>query len=713
MEIDSYQQCPCQSGKKIKFCCGKDLVSDLNQVLSKHGAGQSIAAIEHIDRTIGKVGVRDCLLTIKTHILITLGEIEKARQANTQFLEQSPDHVTGLHHRALIEMAEGKMFQAVETLQDSMDAITGNEIPLSLSNAFRLIGVGLLSSGHLLAGRAHLTFALELKNERDDELTGMISQTFRSAEIPLLLKNEFRLPAPPAEDSLWYKKYVNVTRALARGQFRKALKFLNQIDGKFPDQPQVVQGIAIVSSFLGHPEGLADNWRRWARHPETSHLDAVEAEAIGQLVDEVPPVETLDVVRLTFAVSDGQQVSEVLASSSRLKIAGAPNADPFGEGPPPKSVYFVLDRDAVMHAEGMTADQVPLILGELLLFGKQTDREARVDFVGVKDERFDESVAFVKSLLGEQLVGDPNQQEISAIDGEQHALSWGASWPADITRPQHDQLIKDAFPGVLDRWSKLKFSVLDGKTAREVVGDQNYLVPLQALCWRLITAVERKHSMEVLQPFLTELQIPTPEKLAPEILHEREVSAFQLRYMDFSKLSNEELLLVQRHAMVIANFPVVKLALTEILQRDDFEALPRYMALAMMAQLVDDDQVMLQYLEDARSDAHKQGQPIGFLLVQEFELRLLHGLTDKLPSLLQTIQMHHLDEPDVEYELMRILQQHGLVDGEMPGDHPGAPPSPQALADVGVAGPAGGIVVDEAAAGSAKGGEPSKLWLPD
>ena len=81
MDIDIYQQCPCHSGKKIKFCCGKDIVSDLNQIVAKCNSNQSLSALDQIDRTIGKQGEKDCLLCLRTHILFTLGEVEKADEA--------------------------------------------------------------------------------------------------------------------------------------------------------------------------------------------------------------------------------------------------------------------------------------------------------------------------------------------------------------------------------------------------------------------------------------------------------------------------------------------------------------------------------------------------------------------------------------------------------------------------------------------------------
>ena len=99
--------------------------------------------------------------------------------------------------------------------------------------------------------------------------------------------------------------------------------------------------------------------------------------------------------------------------------------------------------------------------------------------------------------------------------------------------------------------------------------------------------------------------------------------------------------------------------------------------------------------------------------MQEFELRLSRGMTEKLPSLLQTIQMHHADDPDVEYHLSRVLERFGLLQGQGPEGQSAAVPEPAA---------AGGMFVsdttdagsDESAQGQPrKSDQPSKLWLPD
>ena len=86
MDIDIYQQCPIHTDKKMKFCCGKDIVNDLNQILAKNKSKQTKGALDQLDRLIEELGPMELLLNIKTHILITHGDIELAQETNDQFL---------------------------------------------------------------------------------------------------------------------------------------------------------------------------------------------------------------------------------------------------------------------------------------------------------------------------------------------------------------------------------------------------------------------------------------------------------------------------------------------------------------------------------------------------------------------------------------------------------------------------------------------------
>ena len=708
MEIDSYQQCPCQSGKKIKFCCGKDLVSDLNSVLSKERAGQSVAALEQLDRTIDRVGPRECLLTIQTHILISHGEIEKAKQANQTLLENHPGHITGMQHSALIELAEARTEQAIAKLQDAMDSITGNELPISLANAFRSLGIGLLNDGQLIAGRAHLEFASELKGGQDEELQRMIYDTFGFKGLPTVLKRSFKIAKPPAEEVEWHKKYVNVSRALARGQFRKALKFLQKIDLNFPDQSIVVEAIAIVSGYLGMGGSLPEKFRRISKLPDTSSWEAIEAELLAQAIDNTPAVPEQTVLRKSFQLSDISEATELAASSDQFVSLPPDERDPFGEGPAPKQSYAILNKPSVKSPDDLTIQCVPNVLAEVKLYGKQTDRDARLELIVSDDQCKTDSMAILQDVFGQRLQGDGEESDLGNVSVIDRVFRVDWHLPQGTGREKFDSLMELYFPTMLEKYKELPFHCLDGKTIVEAAKVEDYQVNVQALLVQLQTMLaDRKGGKAASEKFIGEIGVDLPGPIDPSTVDVvAEMPPFQMQFLDLKKLSNEDLFDVHRSSMVLRMPSELLRTVDEMLGREDFDLMPRDLMLSMKAQATHDNDAALACLEEARTEAKKQGKPIGQFLLQEFEMRLERGLTEKLPSLLHTLRTNHLEEPGIEAGLAEILHGYGLIDDSQVMRGAGGAIDPTG-ASVAAAPP------PQAAPAAASTDEPSKLWLPE
>ncbi len=726
MDIDVYQQCPCHGDKKIKFCCGKDILSDLNQVLAKNKSGQSQAALDQLDRAMSKMGPKDCLLTIKTHILITAGEIELAKEANELFLKTNPQHSTGLHHRALILLAEGKMDESVEALQDAMDSIKGNEIPISLANAFRMVGLGLYSQGKLIAARAHLIYASALKGDQDPELQQILHETLSAPSTPMVLKQDFALGRAPA-DVEWESKFINVGRAMDRGQFRKALKFLGKIDESFPDQPLVVRASAIVNGYLGRISEMVSGFRRFSKLEATQKLQAVEAEAIAQLFDENPLSPTVAIERITFELSETEKVTEIALSSNRMSTSGTIDADPFEEGPPPRHAFVVLDRDRVSSVDELTLENVPSVISELLVYGKQTDRPARFECITAKDGRYDELKKLIDEDFGEFIVGEPKSTSIGESNAMSELLEWRWHLPEGVTRTQHGEMVKAHRETlILDQWTQLPFSVLGDKSPEEAAKDPALEVPLRALVLMLENATQGQFFNDQLGAKLQENLGLTDYETVDVAEDERVTSPIQQQYLDYKKLKDEQLMQIQADAMRIGNIRVLRQVVGEALDRPDFKGATRDMCYSMMAHFSDNDEESLEYIDKACEEATKAGRPIGLYLVQEFEFRLSRGMTDGLPDLLTTIQQGHLDDPDVEYQLVRVLDRFGIGPDRGPlrggPGAPGAVPPPQPAAAPPAAASSGAIwtpdqsdTAPEPASGSdeAPGESKSGLYIPD
>ena len=139
-------------------------------------------------------------------------------------------------------------------------------------------------------------------------------------------------------------------------------------------------------------------WTAW------TWIAAVEAEALAQmLVFSDDEDQQLDEVTHTYPVTDGDRVLERLLSEKHVVThARRPAAVGHrGDRRRPKAAFWLLDRGLPAAHRSLEFHEVPNILGEMYLYGKQTDRDARVEFVSAKTADFEAKLQKLKELLGE------------------------------------------------------------------------------------------------------------------------------------------------------------------------------------------------------------------------------------------------------------------------------------------------------------------------
>lgn len=696
MSIDIYQQCPCHEDKKIKFCCGKNIVNDLNEVLAKNQSGQSQAALDQLNRAIETLGPKDCLVTIKTFIQISIGDIEGAKVTNDSFLKQAPKHPTGLQHKSMIEAAQGDCTAATHSLQDAMDAIKGTELPIALAQAFQSTGMGHVAQRNLLAARAHISFAQFLKGD-DPQLNRLLSELYNPPGASLFLKSNHELD-PPVEGAEWEKMYTNVHRAVGRGQFRRALKMLVKIDEQFPDLPEVIKGMAVVSSMFLPQIDQAAAWRKLAALPSTSPDEAIEYLGLADLIASSNGDEGyIPVSRCSWEIEDYAFVKEVCLSSEQFELLPSkPEQDPFGEGPPPRDCFILYDKPALKSPENIAIEDVPISLGEFLLYGKQTDRPARIEFVRVENESFDDAVKMLETLIGDGISGEPQQMNFDRANREADCVGWNWKLPDEVETDEHKRLIQDMKKIVINRWADLKHDFVDGKSIREVAADPQYHPWIQAklLQLRHLSGGEA-FSDKFLNQFRDELGVPQLEKLTPK--EGSFLSPIQMTRIDAENLDDESLIGYMQVAMMTQNNDALKALTPEALKREHVEGVRRDICHVNMARFVDSHDEAFEHFSQSRAEAAKLGLPIGLLLVAEFEYRLRNGIEEKLDTLLSAIESRHMDEPNVEQELGRLFHAMGITpDGLPPGSEAEMHPA------------------DTAATANEGGSEESSgLWLPD
>ena len=719
MTIDQYELCPCGSNKKVKFCCARDVLPEINKVLTALQGDQRVAALDHVNHAIDKKGDKDCLLNIKTNILLQLGEDEKAREAAKQVLKKNPDNPIALANHGLLDASSGELDNAVDKLQQCLDII-GDNIPFSVIEAVKIVGVALLHAGRITAGRSHLLLYQGLHPDADQQISRLISQTFMSPKVPVLLKVENAIQAPP-EGTEWSERAAKANEMGGRGRWLSAIEELQDLDEAFPNQPIIRRNLAIFQNCLGTPEDMAEAWSDYAHTAGVDFEDAVEAEAFAQLIDPDLEADLLDVVSVAFDLPDVEKLTEALADDKRCDAVPVGEHQFAEDQPKPKSSYLIFDKERPETSEGLTRESVPNVCGQIYVFGKQTDRDARVQVVTTKNDLFDAKIQQVKTVLGD-LIGDEKETDVVAnVTKLSDTLTWDWQFPSDTPSELQNQLLTEQRREImLEQWPKLTQPSLGGKTPEDVVGQEKYQIALAASVLLLELTTDHQVSMQVdLDALREKLEVPKRKIFeADEFEDINEITAVRMGQVNFKGMDDEKLVALFQRAGITASYRALTNICNEILSRDSLEEqIDKTSVYLMLARMEPELEGAIQLIQKARNLCIGKKVSPARTLVAELEARLERGAVDRAPDLIREIEAKYIQEPGVGNELMRVLIRFGIVDPRgNPGDAMADMAADQGPGDSNyVWTPGGGNPAPEAPANDSTGDQPpeeKKLWIP-
>ena len=664
MDIDAYHLCPCQSGNKIKFCCGKDVINELNEILKKNSGGQVRAALDQLDRTAAKRGEKDCLSVIKTHILISADDIDGAKETNAQFRKNSPGHPMGLQHLAVIDLFEGRLDDAVNSLQDAMDANKSADIPLAVSNVFKVVAGALVEEGYVFAGLAHLQFASRLRGDQDREISEMFIGLLQEwSFFSFLFQTEVLEEAPAGVE--WEKLYANAERAIARGQFRRALQYLTKATNDFPAHPIVLRAVAVVKTMLAHDDA-GDAWREYADLPDLNSAFAAEALAFAYVHDDswasVDPI-----MLLRYELDDVAKVSETLIASKIFEPVETPPRTHDGS-PPPKHGFAILDRPLAKETDSLSIDDVALRIGNAEVYGKQTDRPGRLE-LWVAESRVDDAKTLLEKI--DVQLGDPVEEVAHENSVAQDVLLMTqALLPQELEPAKADQIQLE--------YRRLRFlePMLDlpiDKNHELSIRDAAKKPELRNLVYaRLLILVSNSKSRfapkGVFEEMLEKLELPPLGPVKPDDFAAL-TSPLRSRAVDLSSASLEQVETLEGAGFACNDAYMVAKGVEEYLSREDRDKSLDATKLRALSKCVNSLAETLDLIQRAKkaADESGDGREAGLALCNEFEVQLEMRNVDRARSLIQEITAY-ADDEEVKFEFTRILSARGLLDESMPID---------------------------------------------
>lgn len=712
MALDPYQPCPCGIDKKVKFCCGSEIVGELNKIHDLVNGEQRLGAIDHINRLLAVNPNRGCLLQEKASIQLELREFEPAKKTINELLTLLPSNLNALALLATVEAAELKTTEAVDTLQQALESAEGR-ITSHLYQAISIVARALAVTGEPLAARGHLLFQVGATDGQErGAMTGLL-ELESSGQIPLPALGLDRPVSPEASGRLSAAGIAEFNTALKDagvGCWLAAAEKLEALAEREPYDPAVWKSIGVFRCWLGDNDKAKAALHRYASFASVPRDDAVEAEAVVQYLTDASDIDTLPEITLTYHVTDASALQEQLLSNRRLQATQFDAAE-FREANqvPPLSAFMLLDREVPPTAEGLTLDNVPTIVGELFLFGKQTDRSARVEMPLIKDERFDAGKRMLEEALGQFQAGLEKEEETGRVARVAAALSLSWRLPDNTPLALRKSLVAEHRRNILlNVWPDLPQGVLDGKSLRQAAADAS--MQARALATVLLADLSEGDELPVYNEVRRSIGLPTVEPLDPQGLRVTSLSPVKLARLDVKKLSDQDLEGVFHRGMMMSAPRILRRVGPEVAERPSLAGkIDRAELFEVLARVSADSDESLAYIHKAQEAAATAGKSPARFLIAEIPIRIQRREIEEFRALFDRLSTRHINEPGVATALQSILYQLGILrpDGSVAPPRGAAAAGPAAAAPP----PASGLWTPDQSTPAAPAGK-SKLIIP-
>ena len=660
MSIDVYKNCPVHSEKKIKFCCGKDVVTELDHILELFRSKQSAAALDAIAKAESKLGQRDCLLNLKTRILVSQNDTEKAEESNALFLQSNPGHMLGLQHQALIEAQKDNLPGAVESLQKAADAVGDGNIPLSIINTFRIIGAALISHGDPIAGRAHLNFFKKFKQDDNEEIDYLLFQAFGGPNIPLPLKAEQPV-LPCSEEEPFYKHNQAMNLLAARGRWERGISVGKKALEQFPDQPVLIRNLAVLCSMVGKHAEASQFWNQYSELDTVEGWQAIEAKTVAILLNRQFSSGMLEVVLTTWDLPDADQAIEIALDQNQFE--SNPISPEASDGPPPKASFVIWDKAPPSKDETTSADQLPIDTGLFAIYGKQTDRDARLELIARSGSELDAAKSLVVSTFGEMLTGEGNEEVLGTQAEETPMTEWRVRFPEDMPNERKQELHREVSRNrIREIWPNVRYGILDNKSLKEAASIEELKLGCKAIVWIMhLSALDDQMINQTIDEICDELQIELPGDQDISEFRDVVIPISWMHKIDPTRCEELELQNLIQWAMVHRNMACLRRAIPEMLKKENLAEEHRVNLLYTFGRVTFDNQQAIESIQQARDECSEETLPKAIWLVRELEIRMERGIEEGISELFRELQTRASSDEQVADEFTRLLLRFGLI----------------------------------------------------
>lgn len=714
MSLDPYSLCPGGTGKKVKFCpCCQDILNELGKLQEQIQSGQIAAAYENVRGLDARYPDRASLLSYKTLLGWANKQTASVAESTARFIEKYPKNPVALSFQAMKLVRDNELIAALNTLQDSLELVE-TDLPETVYNAMQLISQALLSQGHILPARGLLTLCMIISKGQDQSIMQMLMQLENSPNVPVLLKD---VPGylEGAKDAPYRSEFDKALQFAGRGCWRKSVQIWEGLLAKNPEDAAIWRNLAVARGYMGDYRTSADAWRKYAEL-DVQADDEIEAEATAQLLRRDEAEGHVDDLMVRVGINDYDKLEQALLANRRSEKLTVDMKQYADEGqPPPRAIFAIYNKDRPEASPALKCTDIPTIIAHAYLFGKETDRAARVE-LDVYRTNLDQTIKVLREIAGDSIGNVENEEITGKVSTIELALSWQWRLPENTDMKERMRLLREQREHVLlEVWPTLKLPLLDNLTPTEASADWNQRDRLQAAIMLLEVTDASQHAPETFAKLRAKLGLPLPEIEDPATFDYKRARLPRFLYMPLDKLTDEQLRLCYERVMVSQFMPAGRRLAQEIIKRDSLKDQLdlRISAYQVMIRVTEEPDEALGYVDAARklAEAHKESSAPWDL--EELALRIARREANHVTRLIQHISQAHIREEGIADALFNILRSAGLIgpNGEMM--MPMAPAGgAMSTADVDAASQQSKLWTPDGG-DSGAGGKKSSLWVPE
>ena len=693
MAIDPYALCPCGSGKKLKFCCS-DVVGEIEKIHRMIEGDQPRAALRHVEQTLAGHANRPSLLDLKASLELSLGELDSARKTIQQFVAAHPESPTANACQALWLADTGDAREAAAALQRALSLVE-RDMPQRVFEAIGAVGGALLGAGHILAAQAHLWLHASIAPKDDTRAYEALVGLNHYSGLPLLLRDQLAFHPWP-EDVPWRDEAQQASYLADQGKWQQAVAIVDRLGLSHGAHPTLVFNRALLGGWLVDDRALVAGLHAYAQL-DVPLDDAIEAEAVAQLLDPDLKEAQLESVKQTYPVSDLETVMARFAADPRVQEIRMDRAAMAGrEEPPPRNTYALLDRPMPESGADLTRDTAPRLVGVLLLYGRQTDRPERIELTTDKGRTFDTTLQVLREAAGDALGDMTEEKVIGTVSPTDQALNWRWHLPRDTPPAVRQRLLaEERRAAIVERWPNLPRPALRGNTPREAAADADLRIPLMAAVLTLEQGTNTDRDAEDIAAVRQQLALPQPEPIEPAGEFVADLPLVRVPRLKLEAVSDDDLVQLYRRAVLVAAQAAIARLAREAVRRPSVAAqIPPGEAYHRLIAAERDPEQAMALVAEARQRSQSAGESTASWDLAELELHITSGNPEPAKEMLAKIEREHLDDPQVAAALYRLLYETGVI-------HPEEMPA-QAAAES-----------EMAAVGTPAEPPASTIWTPD